>query len=157
MNVNIKRHGSHLPWYMMLIGTLGILAFKSVVSKNDIVGQWYTEKNEAVVEVTEKDGIYTGRIISLQVPLDENRQPRTDIKNKNEVLRKRPLVGAPVFYGMKYNSSESRWEGGKVYEPNMGHEANCVITLENINKMKVKGFVGFEWVGQSQIWIRKTK
>lgn len=121
-----------------------------------IIGKWYTEKSEGVVEIFKHKGKYYGKLVELMEPNDANGKPRNDTKNRNSKLQSRPLLGIPIFWGMEYSAENSRWEGGVIYDPNMGHEAKGFITVIDDNTIKVKGYVGFEWVSKSQIWKRKV-
>lgn len=56
---------------------------------------------------------------------------------------------------MEYSSKNKRWENGLFYDPDMRHEAKGFITMIDNNTIKVKGYVGFEWISKSQIWKRK--
>ena len=126
------------------------------LTADDIVGEWYSENKETVMDVYKSNGKYYGKLVSLKNPTDANGHPRRDVKNKNEKLQSRNLVGILIFWDMSYSVKNDRWEDGTVYDPDMGHTADCVITLINRNTIRVKGYVGFEWVSESQTWNRKS-
>lgn len=121
-----------------------------------IIGKWNTKNNEAIVEMFKSENKYYAKIISLKTPNDANGKPRKDCKNKEAKSKDRNLQGILILWNMAYSAKEKNWKGGNVYDPDMGHTAECIITLIDNNTIKVKGFVGFEWVSQSQIWKRKT-
>lgn len=126
-----------------------------IIREDAISGNWLTEKNEAKINVyKDKDGKYYGKIYWLKVSNDENGKPKKDIKNKHENLRNRSLIGVLILSGMQFNSSDKVWENGRVYKPDYGHDADCIIYYIDENTIKVKGYMGLKWISESQIWKR---
>jgi uncharacterized protein (DUF2147 family) len=123
----------------------------------DLVGEWYTGDNEGVVKIRAEHGVYTGELISLKIPLDKNNQPKKDRKNKNEKLRSRPLVGIVVLEAMTFDAPKRRWSGGTIYIPKLGKEANCIITMDHLDQVTVRGYYGSPVAGHTQVWTRKRR
>ena len=121
----------------------------------DFTGQWYTEKNEGLIEVTARKSILNGLLIQLKEPNNKDGLPKKDFRNKNIRLRERSLIGIPIIYGLKYDEKENRWKDGKIYIPKLGYEADCYILLQDKNTLKVKAFLGSTVAGHTQIWRRK--
>ena len=124
------------------------------VHPDKLVGTWQTEKNEGTVEIFKSHGFYYGVLIALKEPYDKKHLPKTDSRNKKVEQRNRPLIGILVISNMKYNELKERWDGGKIYIPKVGYEAECIIYLVDHDTLKVKGFKGSELVGQTNIWTR---
>lgn len=82
-------------------------------------------------------------------------EKKNDSKNPTPKLKTRNLIGVLVFWNMEYSSINKRWENGIFYDPDMGHKAKGFISMIDNNTLKVKGYVGFEWISKSQIWKRK--
>ena|SRR6476661_8405774 len=142
--------------YSILFTTVFLLSVSAQKTEahDAIKGTWLTGKNEATVQIFETKGSYHAKIISLSQPLTKDGKIKTDHRNRNTALRKRPLIGILVFYNMKYNSTMRRWEGGKVYIPVLGKEADAVVQLINKTTLQIKGFIGNESLGQTQTWTR---
>lgn len=127
-------------------------------SPNDkIIGKWYTENKEGVVEIFKQGDKYYGKLISLKTPNDSDGNPRKDTKNGDSKLKSRNLIGIMIFRDMEYSSKDNRWENGTIYDPLMGHSAKGFITVIDNNSIKVKGYLGVEWIGKSQEWKRKSE
>ncbi len=141
-----------MKWYFLL--AFIIMQYQKPADK--ILGRWYTANNEAVVEVYFSGNGYNAKIISLKKPNDANGKPRKDSKNPDKNLRSRNLTGVLVFSNLKYSTKNNRWEGGRVYNPEMGHEADCIVYLIDENTLKVKGYIGAEFIGKSETWKRKN-
>jgi uncharacterized protein (DUF2147 family) len=148
---------------LFVVAVRVILAFNVLVqgatagagTADDITGEWQTGNGDAVVKVFEKNGMYYGKVISLSQPLDKHGQPKRDRKNTNPELRNRPQLGMLVLYGLKFNAKQNCWDKGKVYVPSLGKEANVIVTLETNDTLRIRGFLGNEKLGHTQLWTRK--
>ena len=47
------------------------------------------------------------------------------------------------------------WEEGTILDPKSGKVYDCYINLEDGNTLKVRGYLGFSFLGRTQIWKRK--
>jgi uncharacterized protein (DUF2147 family) len=117
-----------------------------------ILGTWYTEENKAQIEIYEENGVYSGKIVWLKEPLNEQGKPKTDKENSNKALRSRPIIGMNLLQGFKFNGS--KWEGGEIYDPENGKTYSSVIKLDG-KKLEVRGFVGASFFGKTVVWNRE--
>ena len=140
-------------FFLILLAGAGLY---SQEKGDQIIGNWITENGEGIVEVYKENGRYFGKLVWLSKPNDEEGNPRLDAKNSQNGLRTRGLIGILILNSFVYNSDERTWANGKVYDPNMGHTADGVLTLQSKDVLKVKGYVGFKWISKSQIWKRTT-
>ena len=46
------------------------------------------------------------------------------------------------------------WKEGTIYDPESGKTYSCKLTLESPKRLKVRGFIGFSFIGRTQIWTR---
>ena len=67
--------------------------------------------------------------------------------NKNK-----PVKGMIIIDGLSKDDDE--WNNAKILDPKTGKEYKCYITLENNNKLKVRGYIGFALIGRTQYWTR---
>lgn len=140
---------------MKLLLLIGLLSLNTASSPGDaILGQWKTENDDATVQIVKSNGKYQGKIIALKVPNYPDGTPRRDSRNPNKSLRTRSLVGLLVFWDMEYAASDKKWVNGRIYSPEMGKEVSGSITLTYQNTLKIRGYLGFELLGQSQTWKR---
>ena len=64
-------------------------------------GVWQTQAGDARVKVSKCGGGLCGVIVSLKDPIDPaTGKPQLDDKNPNPALRKRAMIGLPLFSGM---------------------------------------------------------
>ncbi len=129
---------------------------------NDITGFYYyfepKEKEYSQVEVYRSGDKYKGKVVWLKEPYQANGNPKTDIFNKDESQRKRPIMGICIFEGLTFNKAKNRWEG-KIYDPANGDSFNCVAWFDSKNILKIKGFVGAEWLGINRVivWNKESE
>jgi uncharacterized protein (DUF2147 family) len=119
------------------------------------VGVWETIDDEtglhkSDVEVFESNGKLYGKILALYNRAPEDDKVCTkctgDMKNK-------PLIGLQILKDLEKDGNE--WNDGDITDPKNGKTYSCYITLEDQNKLKVRGFIGFSLLGRTQYWYRK--
>jgi len=132
-----------------------LFIFAGIVSMQaqSVIGKWKTIDDEtgaakSVVEIYQANGKVYGKVIQILEKGKEDKlcdQCKGDKKNK-------PIKGMVIIDGLSKNDSD--WDGGKILDPKTGKEYKCTISLENENKLKVRGYVGFSLLGRTQYWTR---
>ncbi len=136
----------------LAIGLLALSATYASASDNSVLGQWKTENDKSVVEISKcGDNQYCGKIISLKEPLDANGQPKKDVNNQNDNMKDKPIVGLQILSNLE-KASETLWEDGDIYNPEDGNTYNAEMSLQDVNTLEVKGC--FLFVCKAQIWKR---
>ncbi|CAM1368818.1 conserved exported hypothetical protein [Tenacibaculum litoreum] len=125
------------------------------MSAQTIFGKWEnrdeeTNKVDSVIEVYKKDGKAYAKIIEIT---DKNRQEAVCDKC-NGKRKNNPILGMNILTGLKKDGNE--WSGGKILDPKNGKEYKCYIKLENDNKLKIRGYIGFAAFGRTAYWHRKN-
>ncbi len=65
----------------------------------------------------------------------------------------RPGIELQILEGFTY-SGENVWQGGRIYAPDNGKTYKCKMTMTDPNRLEVRGFIGFSFIGRTEIWIR---
>ncbi|MFY9244001.1 MAG: DUF2147 domain-containing protein [Polaribacter sp.] len=136
---------------ILLISTL--LIFTLSINAQNIFGKWHSKNDEtgevdSVIEVYEKEGKAFAKIIEIKNP--ERKNAICDLcegENKNK-----PIMGLNILTGLKKDGDE--WSGGKILDPRNGKIYKCYIQLEDTNKLKIRGFIGFSLLGKTAYWER---
>ncbi len=134
--------------------TLIILAITTSINAQTIFGKWEnrdeeTNKVDSVIEVYEKNGKAFAKIIEIT---DKNRQDALCDKCSGK-RKDNPILGMNILTGLKKDGDE--WSGGKIIDPKNGKEYKCYIKLDNDNKLKIRGYIGFAAFGRTAYWYRK--
>ncbi|MDO5638465.1 MAG: DUF2147 domain-containing protein [Neisseria sp.] len=126
---------------MILVALFSPLAFAQ-----GIEGKWrtfsdLTGKPEAVLQISQNGGVYSGKIVSLA----------DGVKNECRACQPaKPLIGLTVLSGLKEKGG--RYEGGKIYDPANGATYNVKAELANGGSaLKVRGYLG-----ASTLWLIQT-
>ncbi|HQQ67422.1 MAG TPA: DUF2147 domain-containing protein [Candidatus Cloacimonadota bacterium] len=122
-----------------------------------ITGVWFNGEKSSKIEITQaKDGSFIGKLIWLKEPNDASGNPKTDAKNPDAKLAKRPLMNLQILSGLTYNG-KSKYSGGKIYDPKSGKTYSAKAEMTNSNTLALRGYVGIALAGRTETWIRTTK
>lgn len=119
----------------------------------DVFGKWYsidpdTGKNESIIRVFEKDQKVYAQIETI---LKEEDKDKTCIECTGKDKDK-PIEGLVIMKGLMKDGDE--YNGGKILDPKNGKYYKCYITLEEENKLKLRGYIGFSLMGRTEYWYR---
>ncbi len=149
---------------LALILSLGVLLISASAAAGQgpgaILGKWWNEEKDAQIEIYPCEGKFCGKIVFLKEPhYPENDskgmagKPKVDRENPDPSLRERPMVGMNIVWGFT-PAGGNVWEGGYIYNPREGKTYKCKLTLENPDRLKVRGFIGVSLIGKTNIWTR---
>jgi uncharacterized protein (DUF2147 family) len=104
-------------------------------------GVWLTQAGDARVRVSKCGGGICGVIVGLKEPIDPaTGKPQVDDKNPNPALRKRPVIGLPLFSSMQ-PAAPGKWSG-QIYNADDGSSYASNVSLTGPDTLKVEGCVG---------------
>lgn len=123
------------------------------VQSQTVIGKWKTIDDEtgeakSIVEVYEQSGKIYGKIIRIL-----RKEHINDVcslcpgANKNK-----PILGMVIINGLKKDGDE--YKGGTILDPTTGKTYKCNITLDGVDKLKLRGFIGISLLGRTQYWSR---
>ncbi len=125
-----------------------------------ILGTWNTSDMDGKIEIYKCGNAYCGKIVHLKkpnFPKDDDSGmaglPKVDRNNPIPEMRDRPLLGLILIEGFHY-SGNNTYEGGKIYNPEDGREYKAKITLQENNRLLLRGFIGIPLIGRTETWTR---
>ena len=117
-------------------------------------GVWLTQAGDARVKISKCSGGICGVIVGLKDPIDPaTGKPQIDDKNPNPALRKRPMIGLPLFRGMQ-PSAPGKWSG-QIYNADDGGTYTSSVSVTGPDTLRVEGCVGALCGGET--WTRVGK
>ena len=120
-------------------------------SGGEIGGIWLTQAGDARVRVGKCGGGICGVIVWLKDPINPaTGKPQVDDKNPNPSLARRPMIGLPLFSGMR-PSGPNRWSG-QIYNADDGSSYASNVALVGADILKVEGCMGALCGGEN--WTR---
>ena len=130
-----------------------ILLLSITGNSQSIIGKWKTiddetGKERSIVEIYQVEGKIYAKIVKLLEKNEENKV----CENCKGANKNKPLKGMIIINGLTKDGDE--WNGAKILDPKTGNEYKCYITLEEPNKLKVRGYLGFALLGRTQYWYR---
>jgi len=117
-----------------------------------IDGIWLSGDGDGWIEINASTTGLSGVIAGS--PNASEERPDTDDKNPDPALRDRPLIGLNLFAGFEYDG-DGRWKGGTIYDPNSGKTYRCIVTVVDVDTLKVRGYIGISLLGRTETWTRK--
>ena len=130
------------------------LAVSAHAAESSIVGVWSfigdegpdKSKERAQMEIYEKNGIYEGKYVKLPLLA-----PGAICSTCTGDRKDKPLVGMVFVWGMK-KTGDNEYSGGRVYETEKGKEYKCKLSLDNPDRLKLQGCIGF--LCKNKYWNR---
>ena len=114
-------------------------------------GIWLTQAGDARVRVSKCGGGICGVIVGLKQPIDPaTGKPQVDDKNPNPALAKRPMIGLPLFSGMKL-TGPGKWSG-HIYNADDGSTYASNVSVTGADTLRVEGCMGAFCGGET--WTR---
>ena len=126
------------------------------------VGTWKTIDDESgqaksIVQITDNNGELQAHIVKLinRTPEDIARDGQVAMCKKCGGERKdKPVEGMNIMWGV--HKDDDVWDGGKILDPKAGKVYKVKrARREGGQKLNVRGYIGFSWVGRSQVWERQ--
>ena len=144
------RFGLSLAILAVLLGAPGAKA----QATGEVGGIWLTQAGDAKVRISKCGGGICGVIVWLKDPIDApTGKPAVDDKNPNPSLRKRPMIGLPLFSGMR-PAGPNKWSG-QIYNADDGAVYASSISLSGPDLLRVEGCVGVLCGGET--WTRSSR
>ena len=119
-----------------------------------ITGMWKTFDDDtnqpaALVEITVKDGVYSGIIKKL---LDPSALPTCE--KCTDSRKGKPVLGMEILTGLK-KSGES-YVDGRILDPDDGEIYRTEMKLKDQgSKLEVRAYIGIPLLGRTQTWVRE--
>ena len=136
--------------YCLLLAGL-ITGTEANAQSDKIEGTWFNDVKDAKIQIYKSnDGKFYGKIIWLKEPV-KNGKPKLDDKNRNEKLKKQPIVGLVILKG--FEKDGDTYDDGTIYDPENGKTYDCKITYKG-KTLSIRGYVGISMFGRTTVWER---
>jgi uncharacterized protein (DUF2147 family) len=130
----------------------GLAAMSQSRKADDLLGQWLNEDKDAHIEIYKDGNKYFGKLVWLKFPIDdETGKPKLDKHNDDESLRSRPVQDLVILKDFVFDGDDT-WDDGTIYDPKNGKTYDCYIEYENDSTLKIRGYIGFSWIGRNTYW-----
>lgn len=120
----------------------------------DIIGKWKTIDDKrnvesSIMEIYKIDGKYNAKIVAI---LDKD---NADVcKNCTGKFKHKSLKGVIVAKGLTKNK---KTYDGEIMDPENDKIYSCYLQLVKPNKLKIRGYIGFSFIGRTQYWYRVSE
>ena len=144
--------------YAMKLAAFCLLAIagNAQAKQDDILGKWMSNEKNLVVEVYKQSDDFKAKIVWFHNPKD-TLQPIDqwlDIKNPDESLRNRKILGMDILSGLAYDEDEMKWTDGKIYDATSGKTWDAEVKLHDPKILEVRGYYIFRFLGKTMRFTR---
>lgn len=137
-----------------LVLIFSLLAFAAFAqNKAGFAGKWMaldeqTSRPLAIIELQQNDGKWTAQVLSI---IDPEKQ---DLRCQNcpTPFTDRKVAGMQIISGLKLNGNQL--VEGELIDPRYGKTYSCYLSLEEPDRLKVRGYWFWTLFGKSQYWRR---
>ncbi|MDO5510787.1 MAG: DUF2147 domain-containing protein [Weeksellaceae bacterium] len=134
--------------FSLLLMLVGSFAFAQ-----SPIGIWKTMDDEtgkakSHVQIFEQNGLLYGKVVKILDPAKQN----AVCKDCSGERKNQRILGMQILSGLKKNGS--KWDGGKIIDPNKGKEYSSSLELDGNDTLKVRGYMGISLLGRTQTWHR---
>jgi uncharacterized protein (DUF2147 family) len=136
-----------------IVAALATVAQGRNTGPDEILGEWLTDKDEAIVEIYRCGELYCGKIVWLKESRNPDGTEKLDTQNPEPSKRDHPIIDLVMVWDFRYHGDGS-WVDGRIYDPDNGNTYSCKMRLEG-DKLKVRGYIGFSLFGRTTVWTRK--
>ncbi len=131
-----------------------LFSFLVALQTPTVEGTWFNIDDETGIKKSEitlfiEEGKLYGRIDRLLLPEDQGKT----CSNCSGKDKDQPIEGLIIVKGLNKNGSD--WTDGDITDPGNGKSYDCIIKLDDANTLNVRGYLGFSFLGRTQIWQRK--
>ncbi|NNM60051.1 MAG: DUF2147 domain-containing protein [Legionellales bacterium] len=145
---------------IFLFCRLGLASSSPLASIPNPVGSWQTiddvtntKRSIVYIQLNEQNQL-VGKLIKINFRPGEG--PNDLCVRCSGNLHNKKILGMTILTGLAQNPENPlEWLGGKIVDPESGRRYSCKILLSADGKtMKVRGYLGFSFIGRTQIWYR---
>ncbi|MEZ4938063.1 MAG: DUF2147 domain-containing protein [Crocinitomicaceae bacterium] len=146
-----------------LIFVLALVFSSIIVAQNwkqsDYVGKWRTYDDKTgepngKIELYLSNGSIVAKVLEGPYVRNADGSMAKDVKNPDEKLRTRLILGMNFLYGFQWDAENTRWIKGRVYDSRSGNTYSAKLELVEKDKMKLTGYMGITLFGKSVYWTR---
>jgi uncharacterized protein (DUF2147 family) len=131
-----------------------LLSLFLLMQTPSVEGTWVNIDDEtglakSEIELYVEQGKLYGRVLRLLLPEDQGKK----CVNCKGSDKNKPIEGLLIVRGL--SRDDAAWTDGEIMDPANGKSYDCTIRLEDPNTLNVRGFLGFSFLGRTQVWKRK--
>lgn len=130
---------------------LSHVVFADTKDKDDVVGFWYTQDRDGIIELYSCDLQICGRF--YWVKYDEKKGVPRDHENPDPLKRDTPLCMMQFMGGVTIDG-QKQYSHGWIYNPEDGQIYGARMTLVDNNTLDLHGYILHPIFGSNQVWTR---
>jgi len=141
------------------VAAIALAGLDAAANESTPVGTWttiddHTHKPRSLVEIGERDGILSGRIVKLFRAPGQDPDPRCE-ECRGE-RHGQPVTGMTILWNLHRDGDI--WNGGEILDPESGDIYRVTLHPTAAGaKLEVRGYIGISLLGRTQVWERAVE
>jgi uncharacterized protein (DUF2147 family) len=140
---------------LLLIAATALFVGSAFAADTTPIGKWRTftddKRPKSYVEIFDNNGTLSGKVVEIMIS-DKGPNPICDACEGER--HNQPITGMTIMQDFK-KTGDDLWEGGTIVKPQNGKVYKCKLHLiDGGKKLEVRGFLGFSFLGETQVWER---
>lgn len=153
-----RRRGTGMLAAALVLAATTALCATAACAQATPAGTWKTiddktGKPRGLVEISETNGVYSGKLVKSLLEADEHRSRVCD--KCTDARKDQPLIGMTILSGLR-KTGDNEWSGGEILDPESGKIYKSKLSLTDDGaRLNVRGFIGVSLLGRTQTWVRE--
>lgn len=140
---------------LLLLSILLISISNFAQNSDAILGNWVNENGDRIIEIYKNNDLYYGKVLWLKDSEKGKGVDRLDLKNPNQLLEKRNIVGIDFLMIFSYFSERDVWKEGQIYNYETGNTYSGKMSLNDDGELELTGYYGILWfLGRTKTYTR---
>ena len=119
-----------------------------------ICGKWERDAKDLVIKVYTVNNKFMAEIVWFKNTTKKAMGEWEDVKNPDEKLRNRKLLGMNVLTDLEYVPASNSWEHGLIYDSTSGRKWNSAAYIDKEGQLEVRGYWHFKFIGKTLTFNR---
>ncbi len=139
--------------FRAICAVLLLLVIHSRPASSEVPEGTWLFANRVAVQVFACSGLVCGKIVWLLRPRTPSGQPDVDYLNPDATLRRRPLCGLTIIWGLRPDGP-GHWSNGWLYDPKDGITYDVTAERTAPNTISARVYRGAPLLGRTEILLR---
>lgn len=145
---------------LLIVLSFSMMSSVIYAKRLTVNGDWQTidhqtNRPSSIIRIWEQDGKYYGKVVKSY--RENGHKPTDRCEACKGKLHNRRILGMTILSNF-VERNPGKYVNGRVLDPTSGKTYHCRMTLvDNGQRLKVRGYIGFPLLGRTDVWRRVSR